>query len=175
MTDTDICEFQDLLYPILSYSNGENVSSRVQEFEKLLTTHTIAQALDIMNVENLMTRATFINGASNLIITGPCIECVRGHTCLKHNIWKDKSAQPDTTSNPMQLQDRDPHVPPKDRRSTRYDSSHLPRVNDIGPHPTRFGVPIQLSAYDSIPSFITLESNQRVRVSMGAVYKALSN
>lgn len=128
-------------------------------------------------------------------VTSQCTSCVKGESCSNHHIWTPTSLNSTQDSSPapsdrgessseggvtpqLTVEDGeisgvqpDPFVPHKDRRATYYDSSHIPKVNTIKNPPIKFGIPTHLTEYDSISPSKVLDSNHKVKVTMGQVYK----
>ncbi len=62
-------------------------------------------------------------------------------------------------------------IPPKDRRARPYNSEHIATVAKIPNPPKEFGIPLHLAEYDAVSPWTILESNHRVKVTMGQVYR----
>lgn len=79
--------FLDIMYPVLCFTCGENIASRVNMFEELKATMSVRDALDEMQINLPCSRQYFITGGSNLRVTKPCSDCIKGKECQIHKIF----------------------------------------------------------------------------------------
>lgn len=70
-----------------------------------------------------------------------------------------------------QQKDEEECIPVKNRTARPYDSSQYFKVSEIKYPPKSFGIPTHLSEYDSLSPYVHLESNHKVKVNIGQVYK----
>lgn len=182
--------FLDPIFPVRCNTCGENLASRVDEYDILIKEMSPHEALESMGILNECTKVAFLTGGSKLIVTKPCQACVKGQSCLDHNMWHptpcytisssanahsqedlQASSQQESLIKERTEEEQDAaRIPVSDKRSTAYDSSHIFTVNIIEEVPKAFGIPVHLKQYDDIATKIQLDSGDMVTVAMGYVY-----
>lgn len=171
MEDEGLCtEFLDTIYPIMCFTCGENIASRVDEFEKLKEIYSTCDALDKMKIKHECSRQFFITGSSKVIVKFQCDLCLRGRPCSVHKVWcaPEQLASVELTGDGS-LEEL--HIPLSERRAKPITSDSLIRVAKIINPPTQFGIPTSLSEYANVVNEKVLETKHKVKIMVGQVYK----